>query len=162
MPAGSNDPIKSANRKAKAQRRAGVDAVCTQCGQSDPNALVKRSRPKLCYECYQEKRGKKRTEPHHIGGKNNSRMTVRIRSNDHRRLSDEQNEWPPRTLQNSDGSPLLALAGALRGTAAFIEDIITRMLRTCAEFAERLDAWLREQHGGNWWTGTPFDGWRPG
>jgi hypothetical protein len=163
MPRQSNDPIKTGTRKAKARRRNGVGAACTNCGESRPQALVTRSRPKLCYQCYEQIRGRKPTEPHHWAGHANSTVTVRVPSNDHRAmLSEAQREWPPTTLRNVDGSPLLALAAWLRGAADFIEDLIVRSFRRCADFVEEVEAWLREKHGDQWWIGSPFEGWQPG
>jgi hypothetical protein len=162
MPQRPNSPIKTSVRKAKAQRRVGVGAVCTQCGESNAQALVARSRPRLCYECYQERRGKKRTEPHHYSGKANSSVTVEVAGNVHRAvLSDAQYEWPPTTLQNTDGSPLLKVAAGLRGAADFVERLIVQFFRQCAQLLEKLDPWLREKYG-EWWIGSPFEGWQPG
>lgn len=158
----SNDPIKTDARRAKAQRRVGHGAACVRCGESDPLALVAGTNPKLCQECYNTMLGKKRTESHHIAGKPNSRVTVELPANDHRaKLSEAQYEWPPQTLRNADGSPLLAAAAALRGIADFIEELIVAFIRQCAELAEKADAWLREQHG-LWWKNGPLDGWQPG
>jgi len=162
MPRPSSDPIKKAGRRAKAQRRNGVGAACSNCGKSDPLALVAKSRPKYCYQCYVQIRGRKPTEHHHVAGKGNAAVTVEVPSNDHRAiLSEAQREWPTATLENVDGSPLLALAATLRGSADLIGDLITRLLQKCAELAESVDAWLREKHG-DWWRGTQFEGWQPG
>ncbi len=100
-------------------------------------------------------------ETHHIGGKANSPITVEVSLMDHRTLSDAQYEWPPGALPNPDGSPLLAAAGFLDGLAEFIEHLIVRGMHYLAEFLRKLDAWLREHHGGLWWKGTDFEGWQP-
>jgi hypothetical protein len=159
----SNDPIKAGARGAKAQRRAGQGAACADCGKSAPDVpLVARSRPKRCYECYQRKRGKKPTEAHHIAGKANSPIEIEVPANTHRtKLSEAQYEWPPKTLQNPDGSPLLAAAGGIRGTCNIIVELIVGMFEACAEFLENLDAWMREKYG-KWWVDSPFEGWQPG
>ena len=157
----SNDPIKAGARKAKAQRRVGQGAACTQCGESRPEALVTRTRPKLCQQCYQRQRGKKITETHHVAGKANSPITIEVPANDHRAaLSAAQHEWTPGTLGNADGSSLLRLAAALNGTADIIEELIVRLIRECVAFIEKLDGWLCEKYG-LWWKGSPFDGWQP-
>jgi hypothetical protein len=78
----------------------------------------------------------------------------------HRRLSAAQDGWPRTTLQNPDGSPLLAATGLLRGLGDLLTDFIARFIGSCAELFEELDAWLREQHG-MWWKGTSFEGWQP-
>jgi hypothetical protein len=154
----SNDPIKTGARKAKAQRQVGQGAFCVDCG--DAEKLVKRSRPKRCVTCYAAQRGDKKTEGHHIGGKANSPLTVEVPIADHQLLSEAQYEWAPGTLQNPDGSPLIALAGSLRGVADFIGELITAFLHRLASYAEDIDTWLREQYG-RWWEGGPFDGWQP-
>jgi hypothetical protein len=155
----SNDPIKTAARKAKAQRRVGQGAACTRCGDGRPDMLVRSSRPKLCLKCYALENGTKTTQSHHVAGRANSPLTVEISVTDHRTLSEAQYEWPPETLRNVDGSPLLCAAGALRGTCDFIAELILRLIECCAEFLENLDAWLREKYG-LWWNNTPFDGWQ--
>ena len=158
----SNDPIRTGARKAKTQRRVGPGAQCTACGESRAEAIVARSRPKLCMQCHAAKRGKKTTETHHLAGKASSRVTVEVPANDHRTLSDAQYEWPPGVLPNSDGSPLLAAAAFLAGAADLIEHLIVDGLRNLAEFLRKLDAWLRERAGQFWWSGTEFEGWQPG
>ena len=47
-------------------------------------------------------------------------------------------------LGNANGSPLVAAAGFLDGTAEFIEQLVVRGLRYVAEFLCKLDAWLRD------------------
>jgi len=158
----SNDPVKTAVRKAKTQRRVGRGAACGDCGESRPETLVARSRPKRCYACYQVARGKKASEDHHMAGKANSRVTVDTPANDHRVLSDAQYDWPLHVAQNTDGSPLLALAAALGGIADFIEKLIVRWLRQGKQLCIDIDEWLREQNGKTWWVGSPFEGWQPG
>jgi len=156
----SNDPIKSGARRAKAQRQVGRDAVCTQCGEKRSNMLVRRSRPRLCLRCYAVKHRKKDTDGHHLGAEANSPITVEVPIKDHRIVTEAQYEWPPGTQQNPDGSPLIALAGCLRGIADFIGELITAFINRLAETAEDIDAWLRQQHG-LWWKGGPYDGWQP-
>lgn len=89
--------------------------------------------------CYLLKHGKKPPERHHIAGKANSSVTVEVRANVHRaQLSAAQYEWPRRTLSNPDGSPLLDVAGAVRGAANFIEELIVQLMRLCAECSKSL------------------------
>jgi hypothetical protein len=158
----SNDPIGTAVRKSKTRRRVGQGVICSQCGESRAEALVARSRPKLCMQCYAVRRGKKTTETHHFAGKANSKITVEVPANDHRTLSDAQYEWPAGVLSNTGASPLLAAAAFLNGTADFIENLIVNGIRYVADFLRRLDTWLRERAGQFWWRGTEFDGWQPG
>jgi len=89
-------------------------------------------------------------EQDHIAGRHNSEATFPLPGNAHRTKSDRMRDWPRRTVQNTEGSPLLAAAACVRGWL----DI----LWTVAEFAERvprllegLDAWLTERHGRKWW-----------
>jgi hypothetical protein len=156
----SNDPIKSDARRAKARRRVGYGGTCTRCGESRAEALVARSRPKLCMQCYAVRRGKKGTEAHHLGGEANSPLKVEISANDHRTLSDVQYDWPPGALENPDGSPLMALSNCLRGIADFIGELIVAFINRLAQAAQDIDTHLRAQYG-LWWKGTDFDGWQP-
>jgi hypothetical protein len=160
MPRKSNDPIKSGARKAKASRQVGQGAFCIDCGEQRSNMLVRRSRPRRCLRCYAIKHGRKPTEGHHLGAEANSPLIVELPVKDHRTVTEAQHEWPPQTLQNPDGSPLLALAGSLRGVADFIGELITAFINRLAEAAEDIDAWLREKYG-LWWKDGPFDGWQP-
>lgn len=161
MPRRSNDPIKAGVRQAKRQRRVGEGAACADCGEKRAEMLVRSSRPKRCLPCYAVKKGRKTTESHHIGAKANSPIIVEVPITDHRVLSDLQYEWPPRVVNNPDGSPVLAVAGLLSGTADFIETLIVNGIRCVVDFLCKLDAWLREQSGHHWWKGTDFDGWQP-
>lgn len=156
----SKDPMKAHARQAKAQRRVGEGSVCADCGGSE--ALVARSRPKRCQECYQRKRGMKTTQRHHIAGRANSPVTVEVPANAHcDKLSPAQYEWPPETLQNPDGSPLLRAAGALRGSCDFIAELILQFIESCAVFLEEVNAWLCDEYGERWWHGSPFEDWQP-
>jgi hypothetical protein len=157
----SNDPIKAGVRQAKRDRNVGAGAACVDCCDDRAEMLVRRSRPKRCLKCYAVKKGKKPTESHHIAGEANSPIQVEIPITDHRKLSDAQYEWPPKTAQNPDGSPLLALSASLRGVADFIGELVTALIVYLAETAEKIDAWLCEKHG-LWWKDGPFDGWQPG
>ncbi len=158
----TNDPIKAGARKAKAQRRVGAAASCTACGESRPEALVTRSRPRLCEECYRKKRGMKTTDAHHIAGKKNSPITIKVPANDHRAsLSTAQYDWPPKTLENVDGSPILRASAALRGGCDIVVELFARLVLACAEFLERVDVFLREKLGETWWAGSEFADWQP-
>ena len=96
MPRRSRDPIKAAARRGKAERRAGVAAACTQCGETRANNLVRNSRPRLCEYCYAIKKGQKRTQGHHMAGKANSRVVVEVPIKTHRTFSEAQYEWSRR------------------------------------------------------------------
>lgn len=71
-----------------------------------------------------------------------------------------QYEWPPKTLQNADASPLLRAAAYVRGFA----DIVGYLLRQCmwiAEFLEQLDSWLCAKLGPDWWHASPVEQYTP-
>ena len=158
----SRDPIKTAARRSTAQRRVGVGAICTTCGESRPEALIPRSRPRRCIECDRRKNGKKTTDAHHIAGRNNSPITLVVRANDHRAaLSTAQHEWPITTLQNKDESPLLRAAAALRGVADLISELVVGFIRSCASLLESLHMEVSERLGPTWWVDTSVAGWRP-
>jgi hypothetical protein len=162
MPRKSNDPIKATTRRSKVERRLGEAQSCAQCGESRLEALVARSRPRLCQECYSQRRGLKKTEAHHIAGKSNSPVTIEVPANVHRAaLSVSQYEWPPQTLANPDGSPLLRAAGALRGVADLLVDLIVGLISLCAVGLELIDDVLHDKLGEKWWLGTAVADWRP-
>lgn len=56
-------------------------------------------------------------DDHHVFGKANDPTTiVTVPANDHRaELSVAQQDWPKKTPENPDGSPLLAAAARIRG-----------------------------------------------
>ena len=155
----SEKPIQSKpstehRRKVVAARRLGKKAKCTYCDEIRPEALIRGSRPRICAACQRERQGKTQTDLHHVGGENNHPATVPVPVNDHRaRLSPAQYKWPPKTLQNPDGSPLLAIAGCIRGFIDFVEYCIDKFLRWAAERLETVDAYLVERLGPNWWVG---------
>jgi len=158
----SNDPIKSAARQSKAVRRHGVATSCTECRESRAEALVPRSRPRLCEECYRRRRGSKTTDAHHVAGKANSSIVIEVPANDHRAaLSVAQYEWPKVTLENRDGSPVLRAAAALRGVADLLVELIVALIVSAATFLENLDQQLRNAHGDGWWVGSPVAAWQP-
>lgn len=41
------------------------------------------------------------------------------------------------------------------------DSLIVNGMRYVADFLRRLDAWLRDHAGKQWWKGTEFDGWQP-
>lgn len=157
-----SDPIKSTARQSKAQRRAGEGASCAECGETRPQAIVPRSRPRSCEECYRRRCGMKATDSHHIAGKSNSPITIEVPANTHRAaLSVAQHEWPTTTLENRDGSPVIRAAAALRGAGDVLVELIVGLLEMCATLLEALDRWLRDTLGERWWIGTAFEGWQP-
>ncbi len=101
-------------------------------------------------------------EPHHVAGQRNSALTVALPANDHRAiLSVNQYDWPARTLQNPDGSPLLAAAAALRGFADLIIYLLNALIYPVAHLLEALDEVLQNERGEQWWKQTPIAQWTP-
>jgi hypothetical protein len=66
-------------------------------------------------------------------------------------LNSAQYDWPQRTRENPDGSPLIAASGHIRGFADVVLDLIKRGLRWIADMLERLDEYLAERLGPKWW-----------
>lgn len=141
------DPVKAWARAARAQRRAGEDWACPTCGENRPHAKAR----DVCFECDRLAQGREPYEDHHIFGRQNGGAQLRVSINDHRaELSVAQYSWPPKTMENASGSPLLRAAAYLRGLA----DAIRYVLGECewiAECLERLDEWLGKKLGPLWW-----------
>jgi hypothetical protein len=117
--------------------------------------LIPKSRPRICAACQRKRQGKTEIDLHHVAGKSNHAATVPVPVNDHRaRLNLEQYKWPSKTLRNPDASPLLAIAGCIRGFIDFVEYCIDEFLRWIAGLIETLDAYLVEKLGPRWWVGT--------
>ncbi|MGB2795369.1 MAG: hypothetical protein WBC32_18035 [Candidatus Acidiferrales bacterium] len=136
-------------------RRVGFDAQCA-CGESRPEALLSGSNPAICAACDRKRRGKATLDRHHIAGKSNSAVTIPIPVNDHRaRLSADQHDWPKQTLENPNGSPLLAAAASLRGYSDTTIYLLETLLHP--EMLEALDALLIQKLGPEWWIGTPME-----
>jgi hypothetical protein len=76
-------------------------------------------------------------------------------------LSDEQYDWPKRTLENPSGSPLLAAAGCIRGFVDMIHYLIEEFLLWIPVFLEALDACLERVLGPKWWVGTELEQFAP-
>jgi hypothetical protein len=128
------------------------------CTETNPFALIG-SHPELfCAAHAAEFAGKRWFELHHISGQaNDATDTAAVPINDHKILSEYQDRWPRRTLQNPDGSPLLRAAAATRGGLDILHLIIARTVGWVPRFLERLDAWLRRKLGDRWW--DEFLGW---
>ena len=95
-------------------------------------------------------------DKHHVAGKSNSPVTVSIPANDHRaRLSEDQYDWPMRTLENPGQSPLLKAAACVRGFVDMVLYLTEELLNWIAEMLEKLDTHLFERLGPQWWQGTP-------
>ena len=142
------DPEADWARKAAAVRRVG-DRQCA-CGERRPKALIPKSDPIRCHECQRKKEGKTHMDNHHPAAKANNPTTTPVPVNDHRaELSPAQDDWPKETLENPDGSPLLAFAGCVRGYADTAVYLIEKLLLPFATMLEVLDRYLVNTVGRN-------------
>lgn len=148
-------PITKAARHAQQQRKHGVGAKCRDCGTSDHRVLVYNSRPKRCEECYRRHTGRSVYDAHHIAGRANSDVTIALPANVHRVLTDAQNDWEDRTMENPDRDPLLIAAGSVRGFRETLQGVCDWVIA----MLEALSAWLRQTYGDRWWIGTPVERW---
>lgn len=150
------DPIAVDARKATAQRRVGIDARCA-CGETRPEALIRKANDVGCAECVRTKQGKTIMDNHHVAGKANSPVTIPIPVNDHRaRLSVDQYDWPKRTRENPNRSPLLAAAACIRGFINTVVYLMESVLSWIAELLETLDEILIEKWGSKWWLNSQW------
>jgi len=91
-------------------------------------------------------------DKHHVAGNANSKVTIPVPANDHRaELTEAQYDWPKRTLENPDGSPLLAMAASIRGYVDTVGYLNEKLLTQNPELLELLDAILVEKFGPKWW-----------
>jgi len=99
---------------------------------------------------------------HHPAGEANDPTTIPAPVNDHRaELNTAQADWPEKTLENRDGSPLLAFAGCMRGyvdTDAYLQN---RLLLPRVPMIEELEVFLIKKLGPNWWIGTELEKFAP-
>src|SRR5712692_10828992 len=106
-------PSDTHRRQAIAERRIGARQC--GCGEARPQALIAGSRPLVCAACQRANNGQSTEDDHHIAGAANDETTISVPVNDHRAdLTIAQSDWPKATLQNSEGSPLLAGAACIR------------------------------------------------
>lgn len=80
---------------------------------------------------------------HHVAGRANSPITIRVPVNDHRaELNVAQQDWPKETLENPDANPLLTTAAEIRGYLDSQHYLAERLLR---QAVERLEAIAESQ-----------------
>lgn len=149
------------HRKAIAERCLGKQRECACCAESRVFALDRNTNPRLCFKCKRAHEGKNTMDNHHVPGKANSDMTVRMPVNEHAELSEAQRDWPEDTLRNPEGCPLRAGAAGIRGTADLIVQSIKAFLLWIAEMLELLSDYLAEKLGPNWWINTQFEKYAP-
>lgn len=155
------DPEAACVRKATAARRVGVNAKCA-CGESRPEALIRKRKPTICHECKRKEEGKTIVDNHHVFGEANSPTTLPTPVNDHRaQLSVDQYDWPKKTLENPQRSPILAAAGSIRGFIDYIHYLIEKGLAWVVEMLEAADALLADVLGPKWWVGTTLEKFAP-
>jgi hypothetical protein len=93
-----------------------------------------------------------------VAGKANDPTTIPVDVNDHRtELNPAQDDWSSGTLENPEGSPLLAGAAGNRGfvdTSVYLQD---KLLIKNAEMMECLHKYLVKILGPEWWKNTPME-----
>jgi len=155
------DPEGAWVRKATAQRRVGIDAMCA-CGENRPEALIRRTNTIICHECVRKRKGQTTVDEHHFAAEANSPIKVPTPVNDHRaELSVAQYDWPKKTRENPDGSPFLAAAGCIRGFIDYVHYLIVKGMIRIPEMLEAADALLALQLGPKWWVGTDLEKFAP-
>jgi hypothetical protein len=154
------DPGAAYQRKVAAERRFPPGSSCA-CGETRTEAFVSNN-PVTCAACDRASRGKAILDNHHPAGQSNSPITIPIPVNDHRaELSPAQYDWPKATLENRNGSPLLAHAACIRGYIDTNCYLVEGLLRERAEFCELMDQFLVEKFGPAWWLDPIFEKFRP-
>jgi hypothetical protein len=155
------DPIAAHRREVMAARRVGIDNKCS-CGESRPEALIPGKDPAICACCDRKRLGRKTSDNHHLFGIANSPLTASIPVNDHRAtLTVWQRNWPPETLANSDGSPLLAGAATIRGFIDFVLYLMQERLLPIARMLELLDTIFRRKLGTKYWKKMKLKAFEP-
>lgn len=155
------DPRSAYRREAIAARRIGEGNKCA-CGEDRPQALIGDSDPLICAACDRRKKGRRKTDEHHIAGRANNPMTISVPVNDHRaELSTAQYGWPAKTLQNAERSPLLSGAAHIRGLADIFVFLLEHLLLWVAEVLELLDTMLERKLGKKWWKNTKLKSFEP-
>lgn len=156
-----DDPTYAYARNTTAARSVGIGARCA-CGETRPEALIRGSKPTICAACDRKKCGHTTVDNHHVAGEANSPATIPVEVNDHTAvLSVAQYNWPRKTLQNRDGSPLLAAAACIRGFVDYIYYAIEKYLLWIPEMLETLDTFLEDKLRQKWWHNTPLDRFAP-
>jgi len=93
-----------------------------------------------------------------VAGEANNSATIPTPANDHiAELNAAQYDWPKQTLENSDGCPLLAAAGCVRGFIDYLYYIVDKFLVWIPEMLELLSAFLKDKLGPKWWVGTKLE-----
>lgn len=147
----TRDPIGKEQRRSRAQRRVGHGSKC-ECGESRPESLIPCSDPMICAECKRKQKGQSVLDRHHVAGQRNHDLTLPIPANDHRAiLSPAQYDWPNKTLENPNGSPLRSAAGCIRGFCDTVVYLLEKLILWIADLLENLDEQLTDRFGDDYW-----------
>lgn len=135
-------------------RRLGTqtpECMRSDCNETDPFAMTGVYPEILCYEHERIADGFEPFEDDHPAGRRNDDTTLRTPGNDHRWLTDLQEDWPERTRLNPDDSPLLRIAAILRRWLDLLWLFIKRLMVWTPKAVEELDRLLTEHIGRFWW-----------
>jgi hypothetical protein len=149
-----DNELSQALREERRRQELPPDAKCA-CGEIDVGVLVRGRVPVICYECLAVAQGKSGIEADHFGGRANSNDLYRFPANDHRRISDMQEDWIE-TLRNPDHSPLIKAAAVLRAWRDYMRLIIERSVGWVPQALEALDRCLTTTFGARWWESQDF------
>lgn len=138
--------------EAAYERLQTRDPRCSGCLEDDPLALMlDKDGSIICQSCWDRNRGRKETQGHHVAGRHNDPFTVDYPGNRHRALNARQNAtWPPDTLTNRTKSPAIRYAAWIRGFLDILRDVVDA-LGPIPGFLERLDEYLVDKRGDEWW-----------
>lgn len=137
-------------REESRRQRLGPGARCCRCGDMGLAALTKTRSGILCYECIAAARGGRTVEYHHPTGRHADPEEVGVPGNLHRQLDEMKDCWPTEVLWNVSGNPLLRVVArrlAERDWARLCAD----RCQSDADYLIRLNAWLCEERGDEWW-----------
>lgn len=125
----------------EARRDLPPDAACAVCGERRHLRPAPDGRLR-CYACRRAERGAGPTEgDHHLAGRRNlGSLTLRLRANDHRTVTELRtrvglDEWP-----DAEGDPLLVVAHFLAGMATLLLLVAEWLVDAAAHLAAELGA----------------------
>jgi hypothetical protein len=141
----SDADLRTIARAARRERRLPSGATCSVCGETD--AVVLSVRPDGTVRCYEHRDGQiARTEADHIAGRANiPTLTVELRGNAHRRVTELRRQLRLDELPPADGDPLLVLAHLLFGIATLLILAAEWLVTEAAARVVQLGTGWREQ-----------------
>jgi hypothetical protein len=115
------DPEMAALARAVHRRaRLPAGAVCAGCGTAQHLAAAPDTRI-VCYACRRAERGAGPTEADHPAGRRNlGGLTVNLRANDHRTVTELRTRIGTDAWPDAEGDPLLTAAHFLAGMATLL------------------------------------------